>query len=259
MPEFKEKPGPGRRGKARSHGTALPWQAARQMKEKAIRERKQSAEETERGSGYAEERVEQAGCWAVEELAGAAAPTRRARKAEAPKKEEATVDREAGPDTQTGAARTEGEPPRANQPKERKAVEQRDREGGQAGSGAAPKPRREPSPKERPGSKERPGGSAPDTLAGPGPRQASGTPPAPSRPAKGGPPPDPFPLNNRRRGSAASHQAGNSHILGGSGHSGGILAEPLPALVEELRGVEILEEQIDLVDKRPGVLSRQTV
>lgn len=74
MPEFKEKPGPGRRGKARSHGTALPWQAARQMKEKAIRERKQSAEETERGSGYAEERVEQAGCWAVEELAGAAAP-----------------------------------------------------------------------------------------------------------------------------------------------------------------------------------------
>lgn len=228
MPEFKEKPGPGRRGKARSPGAALPRQAARQMKEKAIRERKQSAEETERGSGYAEERVEQAGRWAVEELAGAAAPTRRSRKPEAPKKEEAPADREAGPDAPADAARTEGQPPRANQPKERKAVEQRDREGGQAGSGAAPKPRREPSPKERPGSRERPGGSAPDTPAGPGPRQASGTPPAPSRSAKGGPPPDPLPLNNRRRGSAASHQAGSSRGQGTAQRASGKITRQNP-------------------------------
>lgn len=221
MPEFKEKPGPGRPGKARSPSAAFPRQVARQMKEKAIRERKQSAEETERGSGYAEERVEQAGRWAVEELAGAAAPTRRARKPEVPQKEEATADREAGPDAQTGAARTEAEPPRANQPKERRAVEQREQEGGQAGSGAAQRPRREPSSKERPGSRERPGGSGPDTPAGPGPRQADGTPPAPSRSAKGGLPPDPFPLNNRRRGAAASQQAGSSRGQGSAQRASG--------------------------------------
>lgn len=34
------------------------------------------------------------------------------------------------------------------------------------------------------------------------------------------------------------------HILSGPGHGGGILAEPLPALVEELSGVEILEKQV---------------
>lgn len=84
MPEFKEKPGPGKRGKARPPSAALPRQAARQMKEKAVRERKQPAEETERGSGYAEERVEQAGRWAVKELAGTAAPTRRAPEAGEP-------------------------------------------------------------------------------------------------------------------------------------------------------------------------------
>ena len=210
MPEFKEKTGPGKRGKARAPSAALPRQAARQMKEKTIRERKQAAEETERGNSYAEERVEQAGRWAVEELAGTAAPTRRARKPVAPKKEEAPADREAEPHATADAARTEEQPPRANQPKERKAVEQRDREGGQAGSGAAPKPRREPSPKERPGTRERPGNSGPDTPTGPGPRQAVGTPPAPSRSDRGGSPPGPFSLNNRRRGSAALHQAVNS-------------------------------------------------
>ena len=137
MPEFKEKPGPGKRGKARSPGAALPRQAARQMKEKTIRERKQPTEETEPRNGYAEERVEQAGRWAVEELAGTAVPTRRARKPGDPKKEEAPTDQEAGPDAPADAARTEEQPPRANQPKERKAVEQRKREGGQAGSSAA--------------------------------------------------------------------------------------------------------------------------
>ena len=175
MPEFKEKPGPGKRGKARSPGAALPRQAARQMKEKSIRE----------------ERVEQAGRWAVEELAGTAAPTRRARKPEDPQKEEAPTDQEAGPDAPADAARTEEQPPRANQPKERKAVEQRKREGGQAGNSTAPRPRREPTSKERPGTRE-----------------------TPSRSDRGGSPPDPFPLNNRRRGSAASHQAGSS---GGQG------------------------------------------
>ena len=46
MPEFKEKTGPGRCAKARSPSTALPRQAVRQMKEIAIRERKQTVEET---------------------------------------------------------------------------------------------------------------------------------------------------------------------------------------------------------------------
>lgn len=221
MPEFKEKPGPGRRRKARSPGTTLPRQAAHQMKEKAIQERKQPAEETEReSSGYAEERVEQAGRWAVEELAGTAAPTR-ARKPGALKKEKALTDRDAGPDTLADAARVEEQPPRGSQPKERKAVELRDREGGQAGSRAAPRPKREPSPKERPGTRERPGGSGPDTPAGPGPRQSVGTPPAHSRSDRDGSPPDPFPLNNRRRGSAASHQAGSSRGQGAAQHAPG--------------------------------------
>lgn len=104
MPEFKEKPGPGKRGKARPPSAALPRQAARQMKEKAVRERKQPAEETERGSGYAEERVEQAGRWAVKELAGTAAPTRRARKPESRPKEEDHTGQEAGQDTPADAA-----------------------------------------------------------------------------------------------------------------------------------------------------------
>ena len=80
MPEFKEKTGPGRRAKARSPSTALPRQAVRQMKEKAIRERKQTVEETEGRSGYAEEQVEEAGHWAVKELARTAAPTKQPRK-----------------------------------------------------------------------------------------------------------------------------------------------------------------------------------
>ena len=79
MPEFKEKTGPGRRAKARSPSTALPRQAVRQMKEKAIRERKQTVEETEGRSGYAEEQVEEAGHWAVKELARTAAPTKQPR------------------------------------------------------------------------------------------------------------------------------------------------------------------------------------
>lgn len=216
MPEFKEKPGLGRRGKARTPSAALPRQAARQMKEKAIRERKQPAEETERGSGYAEERVEQAGYWAVEELAGTAAPTRRTRKPESRPKEENPTDQEAGPDTPADAARTEERPPSASQPKERKAVEQRDREGRQTGSSAAPRSRRAP------GSKERPESSRPDTTpTRPGPQQASGTPPAPSRSDRGGSPPDPFPLNNRRRGSAASHQTGGSGGRGAAQHASG--------------------------------------
>lgn len=217
MPEFKEKPGPGKRGKARPPSAALPRQAARQMKEKAVRERKQPAEETERGSGYAEERVEQAGRWAVEELAGTAAPTRRARKPESRPKEEDHTGQEVGQDTPADAARTEEGPPSASQPKERKVVEQRDRESGQAGSSAAA-----PRSRQAPGPKERPEASGPDTTpTRPGPRQASGTPPAPSRSNRGGSPPDPFPLNNRRRGSAASHQAGSSGGQGAAQHASG--------------------------------------
>lgn len=50
--------------------------------------------------------------------------------------------------------------------------------------------------------------------------------------------------------TVGKHQAGGFrtqallHILSGPGHGGGILAEPLPALVEELRGVEILKKQV---------------
>lgn len=65
--------------------------------------------------------------------------------------------------------------------------------------------------------------------------------------------------------TVGKHQAGGFraqaflHILGGAGHSGGILAKPLPALIEELRGVKILEKQVDFINKDPGVLSSQTV
>lgn len=47
MPEFKEKTGPGRRRKDPASRHRAPRQAVRQMKEKAIRERKRTAEETE--------------------------------------------------------------------------------------------------------------------------------------------------------------------------------------------------------------------
>lgn len=172
MPEFKEKTGPGRCAKARSPSTALPRQAVRQMKEKAIRERKQTVEETEGRSGYAEEQVEEAGHWAVKELARTAAPTKQPRKP--------------GPHTQ--------EEPSAGQ-----ADMQTD-------NNAVSRLRREPVPREHPSP------SRPDTPVGPRPgqRQTAGTPSIPSYSGRDGLLPDQFPLHNRRTGAAASHQAGNN-------------------------------------------------
>lgn len=172
MPEFKEKTGPGRHAKTRPPGTALPRQAVRQMKEKAIRERKQTAEETEGRSGYAEERVEEAGHWAVKELARTAAPTRQSRKP--------------GPHTQ--------EEPSAGQ-----ADEQTD-------NNAVSRLRREPVPRERPSS------NRPDTPVGPRPgqRQTAGTPPIPSYSDRDGLLPDQFSLHNCRTGAATSHQSRNN-------------------------------------------------
>ena len=172
MPEFKEKTGPGRRAKTRPPGTELPKQAVRQMKEKAIRERKRTAEETEGRSGYAEEQVEEAGHWAVKELARTAAPTRQPRKP--------------GPHTQ-----------------EEPSADQADM---QTDNNAVSRLRREPVPRERPSS------NRPDTPVGPrtGKRQTAGTPPIPSYSDRDGLLPDQFPLHNRRTGTAASHQAGNN-------------------------------------------------
>ena len=172
MPEFKEKTGPGRCATARSPSTALPRQAVRQMKEKAIRERKQTVEETEGRSGYAEEQVEEAGHWAVKELARTAAPTKQPRKP--------------GPHTQ--------EEPSAGQ-----ADMQTD-------NNAVSRLRREPVPREHPSP------SRPDTPVGPRPgqRQTAGTPSIPSYSGRDGLLPDQFPLHNRRTGAAASHQAGNN-------------------------------------------------
>ena len=172
MPEFKEKTGPGRRAKTRPPGTELPRQAVRQMKEKAIRERKRTAEETEGRSGYAEEQVEEAGHWAVKELARTAAPTRQPRKP--------------GPHTQ-----------------EEPSADQADM---QTDNNAVSRLRREPVPRERPSS------NRPDTPVGPrtGKRQTAGTPPIPSYSDRDGLLPDQFPLHNRRTGTAASHQAGNT-------------------------------------------------
>ena len=172
MPEFKEKTGPGRRAKTRPPGTELPRQAVRQMKEKAIRERKRTAEETEGRSGYAEEQVEEAGHWAVKELARTVAPTRQPRKP--------------GPHTQ-----------------EEPSADQADM---QTDNNAVSRLRREPVPRERPSS------NRPDTPVGPrtGKRQTAGTPPIPSYSDRDGLLPDQFPLHNRRTGTAASHQAGNN-------------------------------------------------
>lgn len=142
------------------------------MKEKAIRERKRTAEETEGRSGYAEEQVEEAGHWAVKELARTAAPTRQPRKP--------------GPHTQ-----------------EEPSADQADM---QTDNNAVSRLRREPVPRERPSS------NRPDTPVGPrtGKRQTAGTPPIPSYSDRDGLLPDQFPLHNRRTGTAASHQAGNN-------------------------------------------------
>ena len=76
MPEFKERPKSGRQ-KAMRPGTALPKQAIRQLKEKYIKELEKSPEEPQNPGSRATDQVEQAGRWAVKELAGAAAPARR--------------------------------------------------------------------------------------------------------------------------------------------------------------------------------------
>ena len=52
---------------------------------------------------------------------------------------------------------------------------------------------------------------------------------------------------------------GCGSILRGGGHGRRVLAKALPALVEKLRGVVILEEQIHLVHKYPCVPSGQPI
>ena len=49
------------------------------------------------------------------------------------------------------------------------------------------------------------------------------------------------------------------HVLRCPGHGRRIFAKPLPALIEELGGVVILEKQVDFVNEDPCVLSGKPV
>lgn len=187
MPEFKERPKSGRQKAARP-GTALPKQAVRQIKEKYIKELKESPEEPQNPGSCAADQVEQAGKWAVKELAGAAAPARRLWKQKNfPQKDSAAV-QGTGAESPSGAAQPE-DCPQTNAPKERKTTEHRPREGSQITG--------HPDLKERPAS-----------------MRASDKPPVVSRSNGAGSPPGSPSLNNRRRGSAAFHQTDGS---GGQG------------------------------------------
>ena len=175
MPEFKEKPKSGRQ-KAAPPGTTLPKQAVRQMKEKYIRELKQSPEETQNPSSRATEQVEQAGWWAAEELAGAATPARLLQRQKDFPKEGCAADDPTGPDEPFNAVRPEERQSRANAPKERKTGEHQ-------------------SPESR------------QTADRPASIRTSNEPPAFSCSNEAGSTPASFSLNNRRRGSAAFYQA----------------------------------------------------
>ena len=175
MPEFKERPKSGRQKAARP-GTALPKQAVRQMKEKYIRELKQSPEETQNPSSCATEQVERGGRWAVEELAGAADPARLLRRQKDFPKEGYAADDPTGPDEPFNAVRPEERQSRANAPKERKTGEH-----------------------QPPASRQ--------TADRPASIRTSNEPPAFSYSNEAGSTPASLSLNNRRRGSAAFHQA----------------------------------------------------
>lgn len=204
MPEYKEKPRSGR-PKARPPGTLSPRQAARQMKEKYIRELKQAPEDQEPSGGYATERVEQAGRWAVDKAERAAAqPLRRSlRQKNAPREKPA-----AGQEDAAGAPEASGQPadhpPQANGPKERKTVERCAGADSPGAGRTAQGPKAEPGPRARPVSNKQAGPARPRSSQPADTRQA----PGPSN--RAGSPPGDFSLNNRRRGSAAFHQPGDS-------------------------------------------------
>ena len=187
MPEFKERPKSGRQ-KAMRPGTALPKQAIRQLKEKYIKELEKSPEEPQNPGSRAADQVEQAGRWAVKELAGAAAPARRLWKQKKSPQKDSDAFQGTGAECPSNAAQPEDRP-QANAPKERKTTEHRPREGSQMTGHS--------DLKKRPASVGR-----------------SDKPPAASRSNGAGSPLASPSLNNRRRGSAAFHRTDGS---GGQG------------------------------------------
>lgn len=187
MPEFKERPKSGRQKAARP-GTALPKQAVRQIKEKYIKELKESPEEPQNPGSCAANQVERAGRWAMKELAGAAAPASRLWKQKNATQKDPAAVQGAGAECPFDDAQPEDRL-QANAPKERKTTEHRPREGSQiAGHSDL---------KKRPASV----GRSDKPSAG---SHSDGA---------GSPPTSPY-LNNRRRGSAAFHQTDGS---GGQG------------------------------------------
>lgn len=182
MPEWKKKPKAGR-PTARPPDALRPKQAARQMKEKYIRELKQRPEDMEAGkSGYAPEQVERGGQWAVEELTDAAVSRSpaRLRRDKAMRKAAAGKDpppeRHSVPSESGGPAQPLADAPAAQPTAETgRAAPAGDRRG--PGGRAQPSARRSP--------------------------QVPNAAPAPSHTAVAGPPPGHSALNDRRRGSAA--------------------------------------------------------
>ena len=125
MPEFKERPKSGRQKAARP-GTALPKQAVRQIKEKYIKELKESPEEPQNPGSCAADQVERAGRWAVKELAGAAAPASRLWKQKNSIQKDSEADQGGGAECPFDAVQPEDRS-HANAPKERKTTEHRPR------------------------------------------------------------------------------------------------------------------------------------
>ncbi len=204
MPEYKEKPKFGR-PKARPPGALSPRRAARQMKEKYIRELKQAPEDREPGDSYAAEQVEQAGHWAVDKVERAAVqPLRRSLKQKNTPREKPAAGQEDAPETPEASGQPVDHPTQANAPKERRTVERRTGADSPGAGKTAPAPKAEPGPRARP---------VPNKQVSPvGPRssQPGDTHQAPGPSNRAGSPPGDFSLNNRRRGSAAFRQPGDS-------------------------------------------------
>lgn len=149
--KFKEKPKMGK-PKAKPPSALNPKRAARQMKEKYLRELDQRPEGPETETGYATGQVEDAGRWAADSLTDAATgrrPDQRWRnyiKDRAHAGKQAPLGPDAAPDGEGAIPATERP---ANAPKERQAVEGRAR-GERAASGKVAN-----APKERSAARDR--------------------------------------------------------------------------------------------------------
>lgn len=197
MPDIKEKPPA---GKPKAKPPAVPKQAARLMKEKYLQQLDQRPSGLEGETGYAPEQVEDAGRWAVDELA-VHRPDHRPRRV----KEKPRAGAEPTPaDTAAAGGGTPATERPTAKPKERQAVERRESPAGMRRD-AAP---RTSLPKERTAARTLKERTAQSHAAQP--PQAPDPAPAPTHSTSPRQAQRQFTLNNRRRGSAAYRQPAGS-------------------------------------------------